>query len=93
MEIRVEQGRAGEYPCDLLLFAFESPDGIEGPVQEIDSKWAGAIGRFMKAGDFRGELYECRLFHTHGHLPASRIVLAGLGKKADFNLERWRGAY
>jgi leucyl aminopeptidase len=93
MEFRVEQGRAEKYPCDLLLlFSFESPDGFEGPVRDVDSNWGGAISRFMKEGDFKGELYECRLFHTYGHLPATRVLLTGLGKKGEFNLERWRGA-
>ena len=46
----------------------------------------------MKQGDFKGELFECRLLYPYGALPAKRVLLTGLGKKDEFNLERWRGA-
>jgi leucyl aminopeptidase len=46
----------------------------------------------MKQGDFKGELFECRLFYTQGALPAKRVLLTGLGKKGEFDLEKWRGA-
>jgi leucyl aminopeptidase len=46
----------------------------------------------MKQGDFKGELFECRLFYTQGALSAKRVLLTGLGKKGEFDLEKWRGA-
>jgi len=46
----------------------------------------------MKQGDFKGELYECQLLYTQGALPARRVLITGLGKKGDFDLEKWRGA-
>jgi len=93
MNIRVEQGRAEKYPCELLLlFSFELPEQLEGPIQDVDSEWKGFISTLMKQGDFKGELYQCRLFHTHGGLPARRVVLTGLGKRREFDLEKWRGA-
>ena len=82
MDIRVEKGRAEKFPCELLLlFSFESPEPLEGPIQSVDLEWKGFISTLMKQGDFRGELYQCRLFYTHGALPAKRVVLTGLGKK------------
>jgi len=93
MEIKVVQGRAAKYPCELLLFfSFELPERLEGPIQDVDLEWKGFISTFMRQGDFRGELYQCRLFHTHGALPAQRVLLTGLGKRGEFDLERWRGA-
>jgi leucyl aminopeptidase len=93
MDIRVEKGRAEKYPCELLLlFSFESPEPLEGPIQSVDLKWKGFISTLMKQGDFNGELFETRLFYTQGALPAKRVVLTGLGKKEEFDLEKWRGA-
>jgi leucyl aminopeptidase len=93
MEIRVEQGRAEKYPCELLLlFSFESPKTLEGPIQKVDQAWKGFLSALMKEGDFKGELFECRLLHTQGALSAKRILLTGLGKQEEFDLERWRGA-
>ena len=93
MKFRVEKGRAEKFPCELLLlFSFESSDQLEGPIQNVDIEWKGFLSALMKQGDFKGELFECRLFYTHGALPAKRVLLTGLGKKGEFDLEKWRGA-
>ena len=93
MEIRIEKGKAEKYPCELLLlFSFELPQPLEGPIQRVDLEWKGFISDLMKQGDFKGELFECRLLYTYGALPAKRVLLTGLGKKDEFDLERWRGA-
>ncbi len=93
MDIRVEKGKAEKYPCELLLlFSFEFPEPLEGPIKDVDLEWKGFISTLMKQGDFKGELFQCRLFHTHGALPAKRVLLTGLGKRGEFDLEKWRGA-
>jgi leucyl aminopeptidase len=93
MEIRVEQGTAEKYPCELLLlFSFEFPEPLEGPVKDVDLEWKGYISSLMNQGDFKGELFERKLFYTQGALPAKRVLLAGLGRRGEFDLEKWRGA-
>jgi leucyl aminopeptidase len=93
MDIRVEKGKAENYPCELLLlFSFESPDRLEDPTRNVDSEWKGFISDLMKQGDFTGEFFQCRLLYTHGALPAKRVLLTGLGKKGEFDLEKWRAA-
>ncbi|PIV19844.1 MAG: leucyl aminopeptidase [Deltaproteobacteria bacterium CG_4_8_14_3_um_filter_45_9] len=93
MDIKIEKGRAEKYPCELLLlFSFESPERLEGPIQSVDMEWKGFISTLMKEGDFKGELFESRLFYTQGAFPAKRALLTGLGKKGEFDLEKWRGA-
>ncbi len=93
MDIRVEKGQGGKYPCELLLlFPFDSPDEWEGPLRAIDSEWKFFLTHLVKQGDFKGELYQCNLLYTQGALPAKRVLLTGLGKKGEFDLEKWRGA-
>ncbi|MGZ3591678.1 MAG: M17 family peptidase N-terminal domain-containing protein, partial [Thermodesulfobacteriota bacterium] len=93
MNIKVEKGRCEKYSCELLLlFSFESSDQLEGSIKNVDLEWKGFISALMKQGDFKGELFECRLFYTQGALPAKRVLLTGLGKKAEFDSEKWRGA-
>ena len=93
MQIRIEKGRAEKYPSELLLlFSFESPEPLEGPIQNVDSEWKGFISTLMKQGDFKGELFERKLLHTQGAIPAKRVLLTGLGKRGEFDLEKWRGA-
>ena len=93
MDIRIEKGKPEKYSCELLLlFAFESPEQMEGPIQSVDLEWKGFISSLIKQGDFKGELFECCLSYTQGALPARRVLLTGLGKKGEFDLEKWRGA-
>jgi leucyl aminopeptidase len=93
MNIRVEKSKPEKFPCELLLlFSFESPERLEGPIQSVDLEWKGFISALMKQGDFKGELFECRLSDTQGAIPAKRVLLTGLGKKEEFDLEKWRGA-
>ncbi|MGQ9509423.1 MAG: leucyl aminopeptidase [Thermodesulfobacteriota bacterium] len=93
MEIRIEKAEVEKYPCELLiLFSFESPPSLEGVIERVDRAADGFISQIMEDGDFKGELYECKLFHTQGRLSAKRILLTGLGKKEEFDLDKWRGA-
>lgn len=93
MEIRIEKAEAEKFPCELLvLFSFESPHPLEGVIERVDQAWKGWISQVIKEGDFRGELFECKLFHTHGLFPAKRVLLTGLGKKEEFDLNKWREA-
>ena len=93
MDFRVEKGRPEKFPCELLLlFAFESSEPPEGVAREVDLEWKGFISALIKRGDFKGELFECHLIHTQGALSAHRVLLTGLGKKDEFDLEKWRGA-
>lgn len=92
MEIKIEKGRAENYACELLLiFSFEDEE-LKGVIKNVDNAWAGNISKLIREGDFKGELFQCRLFYTHDELKAKRILLSGLGKKEEFDLEKFRGA-
>jgi len=93
MNIRVEKGVAEKYPCELLLlYSFDTTEPFEGPIKNVDQEWKGFLSTLIQQGDFKGELYQCQLLHTQGVLPAKRVLLVGLGKKEEFDLEKWRGA-
>ena len=93
MNIRVDQGKAEKYPCELLLlFSFDSSGEWEGSIRAVDAEWKGFLSGLMKQGDFKGELHQCQLLYTQGALGARRVLLTGLGKKEEFDLEKWRGA-
>ena len=54
MEIRVEKGTAEKYPCELLLlFSFEFPEPLEGPIKNVDLEWKGFISSSDEAGRFQ----------------------------------------
>ena len=64
-----------------------TPGGATGAV---DAALNGAIRRLIELGDVRGKAGELTLIHTHGQLPAPRVLIAGLGKQADFDLDAVR---
>ena len=45
-----------------------------------------------QASEFKGKPNEIVLLHTMGLIPASRLMLLGLGKKDDFKLDTLRKA-
>lgn len=93
LEIRTEKGVVDNFSCDLLLlFVFDTVDDWEESMRKVDLAWKGFVSGLMKQGDFRADLFESRLLYTQGAVPAQRLVLTGLGKKAEFDLEKWRGA-
>ena len=81
MQIRVEKGTAEKFSGELLiLFTFEFPESLEGPIKRVDLEWKGFISSLMNQGDFKGELFERKLLYTQGALPAKRVLLTGLGR-------------
>lgn len=63
--------------------ALGSADGVPG---------SGAISRLIALGDFKGRLNEVAVVYTHGLIPAPRVIVVGLGKAKDFDLDRARQA-
>jgi leucyl aminopeptidase len=50
----------------------------------------GALTQLISAGDLRGKQGELTLVHTLGRLPASHVVVVGLGKQDAFDIEQVR---
>ncbi len=58
----------------------------------MDRGLDGAIARLITAGEIKGKAGELTLVHTLGKIPASRVIVAGLGKQSQFNLDSVRRA-
>ncbi|MBT1073117.1 leucyl aminopeptidase [Pelotalea chapellei] len=59
---------------------------------QCDAALNGLLGRLAENREFSGKANSTHLVHTLGKLPAERLVLVGLGKKAELNDERIRQA-
>ena len=94
MKIRIQRGKATAYRTEALV-ALHFEDGIlaQEPAGLVDRASGGQIGNLLASGDFRGKLCQTAVIRTGSATPARRIVVVGLGKRADFNLEKLRGAY
>jgi leucyl aminopeptidase len=76
----------------IVVNHFEGMKHPEGDTAVIDRALDGAISQLIKQGDIKGNLNEITLLHSLGRLPASRIVVTGLGKKKELNINKVRGA-
>lgn len=94
MQIRVERGDAREFHTPLLAVAiFESEPALSGPAADLDAAVGGMIGELLARGDFRGRDGQALvLYPPTGTVGAERILLVGVGKRDDVDLERLRRA-
>jgi leucyl aminopeptidase len=93
MEIKAVTGDiAGIKVGAIVVNHFEEVKRPEGAAAAIDKTLGGAISDLIKQGDIKGKLNEITLLHSLGKLPASRIVVLGLGKKKELTVNKVRGA-
>ena len=93
MKIKVEQTSVANIKCDLLvvnIFAGLKTPG--GATAVVDQKLSGAITGLIKSGEITGKLAEVNLIHTQGKLPATQVLVVGLGDAAEFTLDKARRA-
>lgn len=93
MEIKVVQADISQFSCDAVIVnlfeGVKSPGGATGAVDQALDGW---ITKLIQSGEITGKLSETRVTHTHGKIPASRVIVAGLGKPDKFGLEEVRRA-
>jgi leucyl aminopeptidase len=91
MQVRVESGdiAAFESPC-IVVNLFEGVTSPAGATGAVDRALAGSLTELIASGDVRGKEGELTLIHTFGKLKAPRVVVAGLGKSADFSIDKVR---
>jgi leucyl aminopeptidase len=74
----------------IVLGYFEGSEKFEGELAVVDGALGGALTKLVNQGEIKGKLKEITLLYTLGKLPSSRVVVLGLGKKADLNPEKIR---
>jgi leucyl aminopeptidase len=93
MEIKVQHGSLEAIEADVIIVnLFEGTDVPAGGTGAVDEALNGAITDVIRSGDTRGKLNELSVLYSRGALPAKRVIVVGLGKVADFNLDRVRQA-
>ena len=91
MEVKVITGDITSVEADAIIVnlfeGVEQPGGATGAVDKALSK---AITSLIKQGEFKGKFNEISIIHSLGKIPSRIVAVAGLGKKADFTLDRIR---
>jgi leucyl aminopeptidase len=91
MKITVRQGEIQKASDEALVVNFfaggRSSAKLSGATAAVDKALGGALRRVLDSGDFKGEKNRLVLLYPEGRFPAKRVLLIGLGKQADFDLE------
>ena len=69
----------------LVVNLFQGVTQPGGGTGAVDRALDGAISALIADGEIKGKLGEMTLLHTMGRIPAQRVVVAGLGKRDDFD--------
>ncbi|MFC2010477.1 leucyl aminopeptidase [Chloroflexota bacterium] len=92
MEIKATAGDISEVKAGAIIVDyFEGMKRLEGDAAVIDKAMDGAVSQLISQGEIKGKPGQITLIHSLGKLPADRVVVVGLGKKKELNLDRVRG--
>ncbi|MBI4716064.1 MAG: leucyl aminopeptidase [Nitrospirae bacterium] len=92
MKIVVKSGKietAGTEAVICGVWEGEKPGGF---LLMVDRALKGLITEMIRNREFEGKTDQMAALHTRPVLPAGRVVLVGLGKKGEWNVERVRQA-
>jgi leucyl aminopeptidase len=93
VKISVSKGKLADTSCEATILALFEGRELAGAALHIDTESNGLIGELIGSHDFEAKPSQISVIYTRGSLPAKRIVLVGLGKYDEFNLEKLRAAF
>jgi len=94
MKIHTERGTLLDRDFQaVVLPLYEKDTELAGSARAVDSACGGAIGTLLASGDFTGKLFDMALLYTGGSIPSSRILVVGMGKREEFDVEKLRGLF
>jgi leucyl aminopeptidase len=92
LEIKVTVGDIAQIEADAIVVnLFEGVEQLGGATAAVDKALDGAISSLISRSEIKGKFGEVSIVHTLGKLPAGIVVIAGLGKRQDFDVDKIRG--
>jgi leucyl aminopeptidase len=93
LKFQVKSGDLKSIKCDaIILNMFEGAIVSSGAAAAVDGALGDAISDLIKNGELKGKANEIHVIHTLGKLPARLVLVAGLGKKEEFDVDKLRNA-
>ncbi len=85
-------GAPGGTRADVLVLFADESSRPNGAVAMVDTALSGQLLRAAREEGFRGKPEQTFVLHTHGRLPAARVVIVGTGAADKTNAESLRQA-
>ncbi len=93
MKVKVSQGSIQESKADTIIVnLFEGVTTPVGATGAVDKALRGAISEIIASGDFEGKAGQVAVLYPRSTIPAQRVLVVGLGKAEEFDLEGVRRA-
>jgi leucyl aminopeptidase len=94
MNIIVKKGSIEKIVTEaIILTIYQDEKKLSQNALRVDKNTGGLISEVIRNGDFEGKPSQVAVFYSRGMLPSKRILLVGLGKKKEVDLEKIRGAF
>ena len=93
MSTSVRSGAASTQKTAAVVVGVYEPRKLTSAADALDKAAKGALGALLRAGDMEGAGGKTALLRDLAGVLAPRVLLAGLGKEADYNEKAWREAY
>ena len=91
MKIRVVRNDVASIKTPALVVnLFDGVKKPGGATGAVDKALDGVISQLIKDGEIKGKKGETTLIHTFGKIPASRVIVLGLGKRESFTTNTLR---
>ncbi|MGE3600359.1 MAG: leucyl aminopeptidase, partial [Dehalococcoidia bacterium] len=89
--VRVESGNLAAVEADAVVVnLFEAVTAPGGGTGALDQALGGQISALIDDGAIKGKRGEITTLFTFGRTPAKRVLIVGLGKQKDFDLDTVR---
>ena len=86
MKVKVSKGNVATIETDALIVnLFEGVKKPAGATGSVDTLLDGIISQLILEGEVTGKKNEATLIHTLNKMPASRVMIVGLGQKSKFS--------
>ncbi|MCX7817283.1 MAG: leucyl aminopeptidase [Syntrophales bacterium] len=94
MNINVSSLLYPEKPVDAFIIPLpENPLPLSGFAKLFDNATSNSISNFLELGDFQGKFLETAVIYLPDSHFSKRIILVGLGKQSEIDLEKIRGVF
>lgn len=91
MKIEIINQKITDFAGDVIIVnLFEGVTSPGGATGAVDRALNGIISRLIKKGEIKGEFAETTIIHTPEKLKTERVLVVGLGKQKEFDLEQLR---
>lgn len=84
IELSWLQGAPLEASVDVLAFTVFGDPAKDSFFKSVDSALGGVLADIAKSESFEGKSGQTLVVHTHGRIPARRILVLGAGTRTEF---------